>query len=119
MLLGTTHILLIMSSLSSAAEKQAISSCPHCAAPIHSWDSLPVAFHSSEIATNSLGEFSATELETIVKFPLVTIEKWQGSQAKDEHGNPVFLWEETAMANAAKQVKTARPNISVIAWLDS
>jgi hypothetical protein len=31
----------------------------------------------------------------------------------------VFLWEETAMINAAKQVKAARPNASVIVWLDS
>ena len=48
-----------------------------------------------------------------------TANRWQGSLAKDDHGNHVFLWEETAMINAAKQVKASRPNVSVIAWLDS
>jgi hypothetical protein len=58
-------------------------------------------------------------LATISRFGLVTIEKWQGSQAADKHGTPVFLWEEIAMINAAKQVKAGRQNVSVIAWLDS
>ena len=70
------RVLLLMTLLSPTAQQQAPGSCSHCAAPIHSWEHLPVAFHSSEIATNSLGEFSAAELETIVKFPLVTIEKF-------------------------------------------
>jgi hypothetical protein len=46
-------------------------------------------------------------------------EKWQGDSAVDAQGRPVFLWEETAMVNAARQVKAARPGTSVIAWLDS
>ena len=45
-------------------------------------------------------------------------EKWQGDSAVDAQGRPVFLWEETAMVNAARQVKAARPSTSVIAWLD-
>ena len=46
-------------------------------------------------------------------------EKWQGDSAVDAQGRKVFLWEETAMVNAARQVKAARPGTSVIAWLDS
>jgi hypothetical protein len=94
-------------------------SCPHCAAPVHSWATLPVSFHSSEILTNQRGEFTEAELATIAQFPLVTIEKWMGSGATDQDGDPVFIWEETAMVNAAKQVKAARPTATVIAWLDS
>ena len=97
----------------------AAAACPHCAGPVHSWDSLPVSFHSSALATNARGEFSKAELALIARFPLVTIEKWQGVAATDEGGSPVFLWEETAMVNAAKQVKANRPNTSVIVWLDS
>lgn len=58
-------------------------------------------------------------MDTISKFPLVTMEKWQGSQATDASGKPVFLWEEDAWVAAAKQIKAARPDTSVIAWMDT
>ena len=87
--------------------------------PQHSWETLPVAFHSSAEVTNARGEFSAGELDTISRFKLVTIEKWQGSLAVADDGSPVFLWEETAMLNAAAQVKKRSPETSVIVWLDS
>jgi hypothetical protein len=94
----------------------------HGAFPQHSWETLPVSFHSSALTTNALGEFSAAQLKTIARFPLVTIEKWQGVAATVDGGadsTPVFLWEETAMLNAAAQVKNRTPNTSVIVWLDS
>ena len=75
---------------------------------------LPVSFHSSEILTDERGVFTSAQLATIALFPLVTIEKWMGSGATDQEGNPVFLWEEAAMVNAAKQVKSVRPNASII-----
>ena len=87
--------------------------------PQHSWETLPVSFHSSALTTNARGEFSAAELLTIARFPLVTIEKWQGTDARDALGDSVFVWEETAMLNAAAQVKTRSPNTSVVVWLDS
>ena len=108
-----------VASRSGVQHAGALGSCPHCVAPVHSWDTLPVSFHASEIQTNENGEFTDAELATIARFPLTTIEKWQGSGATDRDGRPVFLWEETAMLNAAKQVKAIRPNASVIAWLDS
>ena len=88
-------------------------SCTTCRGPVHSWDHIPLSFHWSSAQTDSTGEFSAEDLETIVKFPLVTIEKWQGSAA------PEFLWEETAWAAAAKQIKLASPNTSVAVWMDT
>ena len=42
---------------------------------------------------------------------LAQLEKWQGFQA------PVFLWEEDAWVAAAKQIKAANPNTSVVAWM--
>lgn len=94
-------------------------SCPTCIMPTHSWDTLPVSFHSSEFVTNTKGEFTTDEMGTISRFPLVTIEKWQGVNAVSATGDPVFLWEEDAMVAAARQIKAARPGVSVVVWLDS
>ena len=111
--------LLLLVLLLACCSCWAAGSCPRCTAPIHSWATLPVSFHSSETRTNHRGEFTDVELATISRFPLITIEKWMGSAATDQDGNPVFLWEETAMLNAAKQIKAVRPHASVVAWLDS
>ena len=89
------------------------SECPNCRHPTHSWDTLPVSFHSARTQTDSAGRWTAEDIQTISKFPLVTLEKWQGFQA------PVFLWEEDAWVAAAKQIKAASPNTSVVAWMDT
>jgi hypothetical protein len=80
---------------------------------MHSWATLPVSLHWSSSQTDSQGMFSEAEMAVITKFPLVTIEKWQGSQA------PTFLWEEDAWVAAARQIKSARPNTSVVVWMDT
>lgn len=91
--------------------------CTSCKAPRHSWDTIPVSFHSAATTTGPDGRWSAADLEIISKFPLVTIEKWQGSSARDPATNaPVFLWEEDAWVAAAKQIKDASPNTSVVVW---
>ena len=71
--------------------------CKTCVHPAHSWATMPVSFHSARDASNALGEFTAADMEAIAKFPLVTIEKWQGSLATDASNRSVFLWEEDAM----------------------
>ena len=48
------------------------------ALPPFSWDTLPVFYHSS----NQSGDFSRDALETIAKFSMVTIEKWQAYKVK-------------------------------------
>ena len=65
------------------------------------------------------GLYKDEELAVIKNFPLVTIEKMQGHSAKDASGKPVFLWQDEATLAAARQVKQANPNASVIIWLDT
>lgn len=101
--------------------------CLTCRGPVHSWDTIPVSFHSSAAATGPTGKFAEKDMEVIKRFPLVTIEKWQGMQARElsktaetkAPGAPVFLWEEDAWLAAATQVKQASPNTSVVVWMDS
>jgi hypothetical protein len=67
---------------------------------------------------HSTGIFSTCLLTPILfqvaaKFPLVTLEKWEGSEATP------FIWEEDAWVAAAKQIKSINPNTSVVVWLDS
>jgi hypothetical protein len=99
----------------AAAEAQ----CPTCVHPAHSWATIPVSFHSARDASNALGEFTEADMAVIAKFPLVTIEKWQGSLATDSSGRSVFLWEEDAMVTAARAIKEASPKTSVVVWFDT
>ena len=71
--------------------------CKTCVHPVHSWATMPVSFHSARDASKARGEFTPADMATIAKFPLVTIEKWQGSLATDASNRSVFLWEEDAM----------------------
>ena len=43
-------------------------SCADCIKPTHSWDTLPVSLHTSEIVTNVKGEFTLKELDTIARY---------------------------------------------------
>ena len=58
-------------------------------------------------------------MENLVKFPLITIEKWQGTDATDSAGKRVFLWEEDAWINSAKKLKEKNPDVSVVPWMDT
>ena len=49
----------------------------------------------------------------MVKFPLITMEKWQGTDATDASGKRVFIWEEDAWINSAKKLKAKNPDVSV------
>jgi hypothetical protein len=110
------HVVLAVSTWSPAA---GAAQCETCIHPTHSWDTLPVSLHSARDATNALGEFTAADMAVIAKFPLVTIEKWQGALATDASNHSVFLWEEDAMVNAARAIKKASPKTSVIVWFDT
>jgi hypothetical protein len=46
-------------------------------------------------------------------------EKWQGELATDAANRSVFLWEEDAMVNAARAIKKASPQTSVVVWFDT
>jgi hypothetical protein len=49
--------------------------CKTCRGPVHSWKTIPVAIHTADVKTGPTGRFSSMDLETLVRFPLVTIEK--------------------------------------------
>jgi len=89
--------------------------CRTCKGPIWSWDTFPAFFHSSDTgsASNNKGGFTNAALATITRYPMVTLEKWQGSAAEP------YLYEEDAWVVAAKQIKTINPDITVVVWLDS
>jgi hypothetical protein len=102
--------------------------CTTCQFPQHSWDTFPVSFHSGR--PNTYGptglEWLPEDLEAIVRYPLVTLEKWHGSKAfstdicqrRGDCQTPsnVFYWEQDAWLSAAKQLKSKNPNISIAVW---
>ena len=45
--------------------------------PRFSWNTLPVAFHSSNV-TAPTGMYNSESLKTLARYSMVTIEKWQG-----------------------------------------
>lgn len=105
-------------------------SCTTCHFPQHSWETFPVSFHASR--SNTYGptglEWLPEDLEALARYPLVTIEKWHGSEAFSTNvcnmtGNckttNVFAWEEDAWIAAARQIKGINPNISVAVWMDT
>ena len=109
MKISTCNFVLILAALTSAEnaltydqdvleQHQQTTGCPTCKWPKFSWDTLPVFLHSSY--TGVLG-FPEQAMKTIAKFPIVTIEKWQGCHASG------YTTEEDAMVEAAKQMKAA------------
>jgi hypothetical protein len=105
-------------------------SCTTCRFPQHSWDTFPVSFHASR--PNTYGptglEWLPDDLVALARYPLITIEKWHGSEAYsttvcNTTGNcnktNVFVWEEDAWIAAAQQIKDINPNISIAVWMDT
>ena len=115
---GAWPILLVAIVVQSDPAEAAVQ-CTTCIHPTHSWNTMPVSFHGARDASNAQGEFTPADLATIAKFPLVTIEKWQGFYAQDASNASVFLWEEEAMVNAARQIKKQSPSTSVAVWFDT
>ena len=83
MLKATALLLAGVVAAAQTALGQREQRCTTCRGPVHSWATLPVSFHSSHTHTGPTGAFSALDIETIRKFPLVTIEKWQGAAARE------------------------------------
>jgi hypothetical protein len=90
-----------------------LSPCTTCKGPVWSWDTFPAFAHASSQKGDAQGGFSAEDVELFARFPMVTLEKWQG-----DHVSPAIT-EEQAWVHAATQIKTASPNTTVIVWLDS
>jgi hypothetical protein len=71
--------------------------CTTCKWPKHSWATVPASVHTSRRDTGPDGTFRAADLLDLQKFPLITMEKWQGTDAVDASGKRVFIWEEDAV----------------------
>jgi hypothetical protein len=99
--------LLLLSTVGTAT------GCPTCTWPTWSWETLPAFFHGAEHNGTDRGGFSAEALKTILKFPMVTIEKWQGDLVEPK------IFEEDAWQVSAAQIKAQRPNTTVVVWMDS
>ena len=76
--------------------------------PQFSWDTLPVFFHSS----NTSGPYSADAIRVIAKYPMVTIEKWQGYDVKN-------IDDEDEMVLAMKAIKQANPKVATYFYMNS
>lgn len=86
--------------------------CKTCKGPTWSWDTFPAFFHSADVGGPG-GGFTEAALKTMTKFPMVTMEKWQGATVKP------YMYEEEAWLVGAKQIKAINPNITIVVWLDS
>lgn len=93
--------------------------CTTCKWPKHSWATIPASIHTSRMDTKIDGTFTAADLVSIAKFPLVTMEKWQGTDNVDAAGKRAFIWQEDAWVASAKQIHAANPDASVVAWMDT
>ena len=94
--------------------------------PEFSWDHLPVAWHSALD-----GNFTDADLRNISRYPLVTLEKSQGSAAFHwPHGLPLTCQngtdvsscgccEEDQIVAAARAIKAINPRVHVVAYMNS
>ena len=76
-----------------------------------SWEHVPVFFHTS----NTTGPYNQEALKIMAKFPLVTIEKFQGPDSGYLY--PAEQWvccEEDRIVQALKAVKSINPNVTGI-----
>ena len=105
-----TLSLLVGGALADAA---ALSPCTTCRGPQWTWDEFPAFFHGSDPNGTAGGGFTQAALATIARFPIVTLEKWQGASITP------YTWEEDAFVVAARQIKALSPHTAVVVWLDS
>ena len=76
--------------------------------PEFSWDTVPVFFHSS----NTSGPYSLEALRVIAKYPMVTIEKWQGFDIKG-------MDDEDDMVLTMRAVKNINPKVATYFYMNS
>ena len=84
----------------------------HCRMPTFSWDHIPVYIHMC----NASGLFNEQALESISKFPMVTVEK---GQAMNDATNSTGSCAEERIVAALRQVRGSAPDIVTIAYFNS
>jgi len=82
--------------------------------PRFSWKTLPIFFHSS----NSSGPVNEASLQLMARFPMVTVEKFQGPCGNSGHASPACN-QEQQIVDALKGVKEINPNVSTIFYYNS
>ena len=84
--------------------------CTTCRRPTWNWDVFPKFFHGSDPNGTAGGGFTPAALGTIARFPLITLEKWQGMDLTP------YTWQEDAWVTAARQIKQRNPAATVLVW---
>jgi len=81
--------------------------------PVYDVSRLPVFFHSS----NSSGPFNAAAITEMAKFPMVTVEKFQGTcwQRKD----PTGCNQTDIIVQQLARVKALKPSVATIVYFNS
>ena len=87
----------------------AVSSVAAPRGPLFSWDHLPTFFHGS----NASGPVNADALALMARFPLVTVEKFQGPCGWRPDASP-SCDQEAQIIDVLKGVKAINPNVSTI-----
>eukprot|EP00038_Savillea_parva_P010202 m.188582 g.188582 ORF g.188582 m.188582 type:complete len:501 (+) comp17487_c0_seq1:41-1543(+) len=83
-------------------------------APRFSWDTIPIFIHSS----NSSGSVNDDAIALMAKFPLVTIEKFQGTCANSPGVGPQ-CHQEDAIIDVLKRVRQVNPNATTIFYYNT
>ena len=83
MLVMLTLSLLVGGALADAAVHK--SPCTTCRGPQWMWDEFPAFFHGSDPNETAGGGFAQAALATIARFPIVTLEKFNGKAQASRH----------------------------------
>ena len=93
--------------------------CTTCRWPVHSWATVPASVHTSRQSGTADGTFTDADVAVLSRYPLITMEKWQGQDSATAAGVRNFLWEEDAWIASAKQIKAVAPTASIVPWMDT
>lgn len=89
---------------------------PRKPAPNWSWDTIPIAYHGA----NRSGMFTDDAIQQMSKYNMVTIEKWYtacASKGPTQSGPECDV--EDRMFDTFKKIKSIRPDITTIMYLNS
>jgi hypothetical protein len=107
-------LLLAGGGAASAASAAAPPPCATCRGPAFSWDTVPKFIHTS----NATGPVNAGALALMARFPMVTVEKFQGACGNEKTSSPACD-QEARIIEVLKGVKQINPNVSAIFYYNS
>ena len=83
--------------------------CTTCRGPRFSWDTVPAFIHTS----NKTGPVNSAGLEMMDRFPLVTVEKFQGKCGNSKDASPACD-QESQIIEVLRGVKSINANVSAV-----